>query len=110
MMRRRLWTLSPNRRNRQRVGRLHTDNPEVPLLYELVVRVHVPLPDGFTPNSKEQLSPLWATYVAVAPAVNKILGEVVQQRLAFLLPYEDAKRYEPNLHLCKAHWTHPVAL
>ena len=37
--------------------------------------------------------------------MNKMLGDVVQQRLAFLLPYEDAKQYAPNLHLCKAHWT-----
>ena len=34
-----------------------------------------------------------------------MLDEVVQQRLAFLLPYEEARRHVPNLHLCKAHWT-----
>ena len=105
MVRRRLKILSPNRLNRQRVSRLRPDNPEIPLLYELVIGMHVPLPEGFTPNGQHAPSPLRATYVNVAPAVNKMLGDVVQQRLAFLLPYEDAKRYVPNLHLCKAHWT-----
>ena len=105
MIRRRLKILSPNRLNQQRVGRLRPDNPEIPLLYELVTGMHVPLPDGFTPNGQEVPSPLRTTYVKVAPAVNKMLADVVQQRLAFLLPYEDAKRYVPNLHLCKAHWT-----
>ena len=67
--------------------------------------MYVPLPDGFTPNGRDPPFPLRATYVAVAPAVNKMLRDVVRQKLAFLLPDEDAKRYVPNLHLCKAHWT-----
>ena len=67
--------------------------------------MHVPPPPGFTPNGKEKPSPLRSTYVAVAPAVNRMLGDIVEQRLAFLLSYDDAVRYVPNLHLCKAHWT-----
>ena len=105
MVRRRLKILSPDRLNPKRIGKLRRDNPEIRLLSELATGMHVPLPAGFTPNGKDTPSPLRATYVAVAPAVNKMLGEVVQQRLAFLLPYEDAKRHVPNLHLCKAHWT-----
>jgi hypothetical protein len=34
-----------------------------------------------------------------------MLGAIVDQRLAFLLPLEAAQQYVPNLHLCKAHWT-----
>ena len=34
-----------------------------------------------------------------------MLGAVIEQRLAFLLPLEMAQAYVPNLHLCKAHWT-----
>ena len=105
MIRRRLKTLSPNRLNHQRVGQLRRDNPEIRLLSELVTGMHVPLPPGFTPNGQDTPTPLRATYVTVAPAVNKMLGDVVEQRLAFLLPYEEARRYVPNLHLCKAHWT-----
>ena len=105
MVRRRLKILSPNRLNRLRVGRLRADNPEILLLNERSIGMHVPLPDGFFPNGKNAPSPLRATYVAVAPAENKMLGDIVQQRLAFLLPYDDARRYVPNLHLFKAHWT-----
>lgn len=43
--------------------------------------------------------------MAVSPVVNKMLGDIVEQRLAFLLPYKDAVLHVPNLHLCKAHWT-----
>ena len=105
MVRRRLKILAPHRLNLQRVGNLRPDNPEIPLLAELAIGMHVPLPEGFTPNGKETPTPLRSTYVTVAPAVNKMLGDIVEQRLAFLLPYEDAVRYVPNLHLCKAHWT-----
>ena len=104
MVRRRLKILSPNRLNPQRVGKLRQDNPEIRLLLELSDGMHVPLPPGFTPNGRKTPSPLRSTYIAVAPAVNRMLGDIVEQRLAFLLPYEDAVRYVPNLHLCKAHW------
>lgn len=66
--------------------------------------MHVPLPADFTPNGRETPSPLRATYATVSPAVNKMLRDIVEQRLAFLLPYEDAVRYVLNLHLRKAHW------
>ena len=105
MVRRRLKTLSPSRLNHDRVRGLRPDNPEIPLLNELVGGMWVPLPVGFTPNGQDPPTPLRAAYVSVAPAVNKMLGDIVQQKLAFLLPYEDAKRYVPRLHLGKAHWT-----
>lgn len=44
-------------------------------------------------------------YETVASAVNKMLGAIVAQELAFLLPLEMAQQHVPNLHLCKAHWT-----
>ena len=50
-------------------------------------------------------SPLRASYETVAIAVNKMLGAVWDQKLAFFLPLEMAQEYVPNLHLCKAHWT-----
>ena len=34
-----------------------------------------------------------------------MLGAIVEQRLAFLLPKAMALRYIPNLHLGAAHWT-----
>ena len=46
-----------------------------------------------------------ATYVSVASAVNKKLGDIVEQKLAFILSFVSAKRYVHRLHLGKAHWT-----
>jgi hypothetical protein len=43
-------------------------------------------------------------YETVVSAVNKMLGALVHQRLAFLLPLEMAQEHVTNLHLCKAHW------
>ena len=97
MVRRRLKILSPNRLNPQRVGKLRQDNPEIRLLLEVS--------SGFTPNGRETPSSVRFTYVAVAPAVGRMLGDIVEQRLVFLLLYEDAVRYVPNLHPCTANWT-----
>ena len=105
MLRRRLKILSPNRLNHERVKMLRTDNPEIRLMSELVSGMWVPLPLDFKPNGQDPPTPLRAAYVSVAPAVNKMLGDVVEQKLAFLLTYEAARKHVPNLHLCKAHWT-----
>ena len=67
------------------------------------MKVH--LPDGFTPNGNLPRTPLRSTYESVSTAVNKMLGAVIEQKLAFLLPLDIAQAYVPNLHLCKAHWT-----
>lgn len=40
----------------------------------------------------------------VAPAVHKMYGAVIADRLAFLLPLNLALQHVPNLHLSKAHW------
>jgi hypothetical protein len=45
-------------------------------------------------------------YETVATAVNKMLGGRREQKLAFLLPLDMTQQHVPNLHLCKAHWTH----
>ena len=67
------------------------------------MRVH--LPEGFTPNGSLPRTPLRSTYDCVSSTVIKMLGAVVEQRLAFLIPLELAQRCVSNLHLCKAHWT-----
>ena len=105
MVRRRLQVLSPHRLNQARIGCLLPDNPEIRLLLDLADGMHVPLPAGFVPNGSMTPSPLRSTYVAVAPAVNKMLGELLSQRLAFLLPVQMARECVMNLHLAKCHWT-----
>ena len=105
MVRRRLKSLAPNRLNPQRVNGLRDDNPDKYLMGELARGMTVHRPEGFTPNGNLPRTPLRATYVTVAPAVNKMLGDLVEQKLAFILPLEMAQRHVPDLHLCKAHWT-----
>ena len=105
MVRRRLKTLSIDRLSSDRVERLRADNPERVLLLDLAQGMRVPIPTGFEPNGLQPQSPLRPTYEAVSAAVNKMLGSVVEQRLAFLIPLDMARRYVPKLHLCKAHWT-----
>ena len=104
MVRRRLLQLSGDRLSTERVEKLRADNPERTLMMELVGGMKVHRPEGFTPNGSHPRTPLRSTYESVATAVNKMLGAVVEQKLAFLIPLETAQRYVPELHLCKAHW------
>lgn len=105
MVRERLESLTSDRMSVERVGGLRRDNPERELLLDLVVGMKVHLPKGFTPNGHQQpRTPLRDSYVSVAPAVNKMFGAVVADRLAFLLPLDVALQHVPNLHLCAAHW------
>ena len=105
MVRRRLKVLSYDRLSLDRVARLRADNPERELMTDLAGGMRVHLPQGFTHNGLLPRSPLRSTYESVSTAVNKMLGAVVAQRLAFLLPLELAKSHVKNLHLAKAHWT-----
>lgn len=105
MVRERLEKLSPGRLNTERVLRLRPDNPELGLMHDLVGGMRVHLPDGFKTNGMMERSPRRPIYETVASAVNKMLGAIVEQKLAFLLPLEMAQQHVPNLHLCKAHWT-----
>jgi hypothetical protein len=105
MVRKRLHQLSPNRLSASWVEGLRADNPERALMFDLAKGTKVHLPVGFEPNGMRERPSLRKTYVEVATAVNKMLGAVVEQRLAFLLPLDMAQRYVPGLHLCKAHWT-----
>jgi hypothetical protein len=66
------------------------------------MKVH--LPEGFHPNGHQPRTDLRDIYVDVAPAMNKMYGAVIADRLAFLLPLELALLHIPNLHLSKAHW------
>lgn len=105
MVQRRLKILSKDRLSRTSVASLSPDNPESVLMADLAEGMRVAIPEGFSPNGNQPRSPLRASYEAVSGAVNKMLGAIIEQRLAFLLPLDLAQAYVPNLHLCKAHWT-----
>ena len=105
MVRKRLELLSSDRLSASRIEGLRADNPERRLMFDLVVGMKVFLPAGFVANGSLPRTPLRNKYVTVSTAVNKMFGEVVKQRLAFLIPLETALKCVPNLHLGKAHWT-----
>ena len=105
MVERRLKVLSKNRLSRTSVASLSPDNPELALMADLAEGMRVAIPEGFVPNGLQPRSPLRASYEAVSCAVNKLLGVVREDRLAFLFPLKVAQAYIPNLHLSKAHWT-----
>ena len=105
MVRRRLKILSGDRLSSARVERLRSDNPERDLLHDLAIGMRVPLPTDFVPNGTQPSAALRSTYLKVDTAVNKMLGSIVEQRLAFLLPKDLAVQCIPNLHLGAAHWT-----
>lgn len=105
MVRRRLKLLESTRLNPSRVEGLLAGNPERRLLMELATEgMYVPLPDDFAPNGREEPAPLRASYMKVHQAVNKMLADTIQRRLAFLLPKKMALQHVPNLHLGTAHW------
>ena len=105
MVQRRLKILSKDRLSRTSVASLSPDNPELERMLDLAEGMRVALPEGFTPNGLQPRSPLRTSYETVSSAVNKLLGAVIEQRLAFILPLELAQAHVPNFHLCKAHWT-----
>ena len=107
MVKRRFKSLSGNRLNINRVASLRPDNPEKIKMMDLAVGMKVHLPNNFQPNGAdwEALTPLRRSYVRVHPAVNKMLGAILDQQLAFILPTHLARQHVPKLHLCKAHWT-----
>ncbi len=106
MVGQRLVTLAADRLSVDRVhSTLHPHNPERERMCDLAGGMHVHRPSGFIPNGQSPRTALRATYLSVSSAVNKMLGDVVEQRLAFLIPLDVARKHVPNLHLCKAHWT-----
>ena len=100
MVERRLKILSKDRLSRDSMATLSPDNPELELMEDLGEGMRVAISEGFVPNGL-----LLRSYESVSTAVDKLLGAVMEQRLAFILPLQLAQAHIPNLHLCKAHWT-----
>ena len=85
---------------------MRDDNPEKTLLYDLAEETRVPLPPDFIPNGRGTTVPrLRGTYLRVHTALNKMLGDIVKQQVAFILPNALQVSLIDNLHLGAAHWT-----
>ena len=70
MVRTRLQRLSPDRLSASRVEGLRADNPERPLMFDLVIGMKAFIPEGFVTNGFSERSPLRKKYVTVLSAVN----------------------------------------
>ena len=105
MVQLRLKILAKDRLSQARVASLSPDNPELALMADLAEGMRVAIPVGFAPNGLQPRSPLRVSYETVSTAVNKMLGAVRKENLAFILPLALAQAHIPNLHLSKAHWT-----
>jgi hypothetical protein len=105
MVRRRLKKIGATRMSAHRVERLRADNPERARLFDIANGMRVPLPVGFVPNGKGELTPLRPAYVEVRQAVDKMLADLHAQGLAFCLPKAEAIAFIDGLHLGKASWT-----
>ena len=105
MIRHRLRLLRDGRLNRDRVLALSPDNPERLMMLELAEGMHVSIPTGFTPNGRAPHAALRSSYLRVHSAVDKMLADLILQRLAFVIPKAMAMAYINKLHLGAAHWT-----
>lgn len=86
MVRSWLKQLGSERLSKARVEQLRQDNPERDRLFDIANGMRVPLPPGFTPNGKGDLSPLRPIYIRVHQAVDRMLADLHAQELAFCLP------------------------
>lgn len=104
MVRRQISLNAANRLSKDRVDRLHPNNPEKSKLYDLANGMVVPHCPSFVPNSLGKTTPPRELYLKVHNAVDKMLFALHEQGLAFILPEAAALKHIPNLNCCKAHW------
>jgi hypothetical protein len=84
----RLNALKHDRLNPQRVESLRADNPERERLLGLCEGMVVPKPEGFIPNGATSFKGLHKVYKRVHAAVDRMLGDIHDQQLGFVLrPY-----------------------
>jgi hypothetical protein len=81
----RLKGLKKNRLNPQRVDSLREDNPERQKLLGLCEGMVVPKPEGFIPNGATSTKGLHKVYKRVHTAVDRMLGDLHNQQLGFIL-------------------------
>ena len=99
----RLNALKIDRLNLERVAGLRSDNPELERLKDLCEGMRVPKPADFVPNGKESSKGLHKVYKRVFAAVNKMLGDLHDQQLGFVLP-EDLVRKHVIHHRMLGKW------
>jgi hypothetical protein len=82
----RLASLKHDRLNPQRVESLRADNPERERLLGLCEGMVVPKPEGFVPNGATSTKGLHKVYKRVHAAVDRMLSDIHDQQLGFVLP------------------------
>ena len=103
LMAERLAELEPTRLNHARIDGLRSDNPELERLRDLVPGMQVPLPGNFVPNGMGAWPRLRLKYLQTSAAVNKMVMELHEKRLAFVVRKSTALGIK-GLHVSPAHW------
>jgi hypothetical protein len=99
----RLKALKSDRLNPERVESLRSDNPERERLRGLCDGMVVPKPEGFIPNGATSTKGLHKVYKRVHAAVDKMLGDIHDQQLGFVLP-EPLVRKHVTHHRMLSKW------
>lgn len=82
----RLNALKEGRLNTVKVESLRADNPERERLIGLCKKMAIPKPDVFVPNGATSTKGLHKVYKRVHSAVDKMLGDLHDQQLGFVVP------------------------
>ena len=101
---RRRHEFQPTRMSVERANSLSINNPERERLYDLAEGILVPITEEFQPNANLALTPLRSTYIKVHTAVNRLIGNLIENGLAFVIPKDIAMKHITDLHIAKAHW------
>jgi hypothetical protein len=98
----RLTALKHDRLNPRRVESLRAENPERERLLGLCEGTVVPKPEGFVPNGTTSSKGLHKVYKRVHAAVDRMLGDIHNQQLGFILPETISREHiEHNRMLSK---------
>ena len=80
------------------------DDPDYQRLLDLIDGIHIDVAADFIYNGTEELPPLWVKYLRLTPAVNKLMAELHDRGLIFIIPTAIAFTI-PGIHFSQTHWT-----
>ena len=103
MAQRQHTVMATNRLSIERVNKwVDIADPDLQRLISLVEGIPILTGKDFIPN--ENPPPLRKKYLRVSPAVNKLMYQLYEKDLIFILPTKTVKTL-PNIHFSSTHWT-----
>ena len=93
----------PTRMSAERVNSLSINNSERELRYDLAEGIRVPIPEEFQQYANLALTHLRSTYIKVHTTGKRLMGDLIEKGLAFVIPKDIVIKHITNLHIAKAH-------